>query len=77
MNKITAGLRVGTEYALLWIACLTEALVYGYLLLRKLAHRCHWFGITSSFDAITFSAALGMFWYAVGISSRISFCVQG
>ena len=65
-------LRLGTEYALIWAALATETLVYGYLLLRKLAHNYHWFGITSSFDSITFSAALGMFWYAVGMFSLAS-----
>jgi len=63
-------LRVGTEYALMWTALATETLVYGYLLLRKLAHHYHWFGITSPFDRITFGAALGMFWYAVGKSGK-------
>lgn len=66
-NETTTGLGIGIEYVLTWIACLTGTLVSGYLLLRKLARRCRWFGITP-FDAITFHAVLGMFWYAVGMS---------
>ena len=68
MNGTTARLRVGTEYTLMWTALAADILVYGYLVIRKLGHKYHWFRTTSSFDAITFSAALGMFWYAVGMS---------
>jgi len=71
-NGTTSRLRIGTEYALLWSALATETLVYGYFLLRKLAHTYHWFGITSpSFDSITFSATLGMFWYAVAYAVEV------
>jgi len=71
INGTTSRLRIGTEYALMWSALAMETLVYGYLLLRKLAHRYHWFGITSPFDTITFNATLGMFWYAVAYAIEI------
>jgi len=70
-DGVPSGFLYGTEYGLMWVALVTETLVYGYLLLRKLAHNYHWFGITSSFDSLTFSAALGMFWYAVGMFARL------
>jgi len=70
-NGTTERLRVGTEFALMWAALAAETLVYGYLLLRKLAHHYHWFGITSSFDKITLKATIGMFWYAIAYAIEL------
>jgi hypothetical protein len=64
-NPTTARLRFGTEYVLMWIALGTETVVYTYILLR-----------TSTFDDISFKAAIGMFWYAVGTWLGQPFCLQ-
>ena len=72
-NGTTARLRVGTEYALMWAALGTETLVYGFLLLCRLPFCYGRFSIARQFDAISFDAALGMFWYAVGMSTQALF----
>jgi len=55
----------------MWTALAAETLVYGYLLLRKLAHHYHWCGIEAPFDRINFRAVLGMFWYAVAYAIEL------